>query len=463
MSASDANSPISQATIVIMFTVQGNQEQHNATITQPAQQMTVHWHEDTTGDNFTPPGTEVTYYWKIQDRAGNTHIDQTQKFLVTDTRFKWQNLSEGLLQVHWYNHPADFGQIVLNQASTNLARIGNNLGGRLSQPINLWVYQTDEDFHGSLSPQTHEWVGGVAFPLLNQASIVVDTPDDDTLIRDMPHELTHLVFHQLIRGGILAPTWFDEGLAVYNQIYHEPPMMQRFKQALANHTLLRLSDLAFGFPADADKAYLAYAQSWNLVDYMYRTFGQAKMTTLIKDMNNSRTNFGQDLTEALGVDQAHLENQWNLSLNQPATLTPDQLRSGIRPIQNPLSVRVATDSNAPLLLLVGILLVLLPPIGLGGILVYQRRNREKARLGQQAQYIINRILPSYTTPVNSMMPYTDPARYSPPPSYQQASRPYQPYPQAGNMRPPQNPYGPPDTPTHQWGFCLSCITGERSR
>lgn len=449
MSASDASGSITQATIVITFNRQEDQEQHDATITQPAPKITVHWHEDTTGDNFTPPGTVITYYWKIQDNAGNIHTDQTQKFVVTDTRFGWQRLSEGLLQVHWYNHTADFGRIILSQATASIRRVSRNLGGQLNQPIDLWVYQTNEDFHGSLSPRTHEWVGGVAFPLLNQASIVVDTPDDDTLIRDMPHELTHLVFHQLVRNGILAPTWFDEGLAVYNQIYHEPPMMQRLKDALATHTLLRLSNIAFGFPADADQAYLAYAQSWDLVDYMYKTFGSAKMAALIKDMSSSQTNFGQDLTHALGVDQAHLENQWRLSLNQPATLKPDQFMpaGGL----NPQSVRVATDSNAPLLLMIGILLVLLPPLGFGGILVYQRRNREKVRLGHQAQYIINTALPSYNASVNSTMSYTDPARYySPPPPYQQAPLPYQPYPQGGDMRSAQTPYGSPNTPGHQW-------------
>ncbi len=132
-------------------------------------------------------------------------------------------------------------------------------------------------------------------PLLHEASIVVLDNTDYTLVRDMPHELTHLVFHQLIAQGITAPTWFDEGLAVYNQTFREVELQARWEKALASQSLLRLSQISDHFPANADQAYLAYAQSYYLLDYMYRTFGKPKMVQLIKLMNNPQTTFDQDL------------------------------------------------------------------------------------------------------------------------------------------------------------------------
>jgi hypothetical protein len=36
--------------------------------------------------------------------------------------------------------------------------------------------------------------------------------------RDMPHELTHLIFHQQDHSEV--PLWFDEGIAVHHQHYH---------------------------------------------------------------------------------------------------------------------------------------------------------------------------------------------------------------------------------------------------
>jgi hypothetical protein len=306
------------------------------------------------------------------DSAGNQYTNQSQSFTVTDSRFNWLHMNQGLLQVNWYNRPTNFGQTVMNQASDNIKRIGDDLGGGLNHPINLWVYQSSNDFKGSLPPDEHEWVGGIAFPRANAASIVVENLDDVTLQRDMPHELTHLIFHQLINQGIMAPTWFDEGLAVYHQIYHEPEMTLTLKDALTKHTLLRLNTIASTFPADTNQAYLAYAQSWNLVAYMYHTFGQSKMIALIKAMNQPQNDFGQDLQQALSIDQLHLENQWHLSLNQPAILSPAD-RS---PAAHPQTVTVTlTDPKEPLYLSIGILLVILPALGMSYLFVYQKRSR----------------------------------------------------------------------------------------
>jgi hypothetical protein len=247
----------------------------------------------------------------------------------------------------------------------------------------------------------------------------------------MPHEMTHLVFHQRIEKGISAPTWFDEGLAVYNQQYHEPEMTFRLKEALAAHTLLHLNTLYFQFPANADQAYLAYAQSWNLIDYIYTTFGKAKMATLIQNMNNSQLDFVQDVTQALGEDQAHLENDWHIHLNQPATLTPDQLTPTPAATAKPIHVPSTTDSNEPVYLTVGILLVLLPAAVIIAVVVSRGRSRQRAMIAHQAQQIMNSTLPTYNS-WQDQLSYRHPARYTPP-------QPDQRYPR--NM--PRVPYMPP--------------------
>jgi hypothetical protein len=92
----------------------------------------------------------------------------------------------------------------------------------------------------------------------------------------------------------------------------------------AAQTLLSLDDISGGFPPDSDKAYLAYAQSWNLVAYMYSTFGQARMTALIKALNSPLIDFEGAVQQVLGIDVAHLENQWHINLHQPPTLTGGQ-------------------------------------------------------------------------------------------------------------------------------------------
>jgi hypothetical protein len=378
VSASDSVGPITQASIMIMSNASGTTEQHQFTVNPPAQAIALDWRRDITGNNFLSPGSELTYYWKFQDSAGNVHTDSQQSFLITDTRFSWQQISQGKLQIHWYNRSLDFGQFVLAKATSSVKRISDNLGSGLTHPINLWIYQSNDDFHGSLAPSTYEWVGGIALPSLDEAEVVVENTNSDTLSRDMPHELTHLIFHQLTMHGIFAPTWFDEGLAVYNQAYHEPQMALRLKEALLAHTLLHLRDISYDFPGDTSKAYLAYGQSWNMVDYMYSTFGHQKMAALVRAMNNPQATFDQDLIQALGMDEDHLENQWRQHLNQPALPTSSQPQTISHP-QAPVQARLI-DKNTIFLLLLGILLIFLPTLGISLIFVLQRRSRNKAQL-----------------------------------------------------------------------------------
>ncbi len=388
LSASDTSSPITQAYIYIAL--QGRpyapSVKYQVAISNPAQTITLHYPVDTTGNNFLSPGTPIKYHWALEDKAGNWHIEATQNFTTIDTRFAWQGLSQGLLHVHWYNRSQGFGQLLLNKANASIQHISSVLGNGLQQPINVWVYASNEDFHGALAPGSYEWVGGEAEPWLNEAFISVEDSNDNTLVRDMPHELTHLVFHQLIAQGPSAPTWFDEGMAVYNQLYHEPEMKFRFEQALTNHSLLRLDSLAQNFPAESDKAYLAYAQSWQLLDYMYSTFGQPKMSLLIKHMHDPANNFNHDLTASIGEDQIHLENQWRLHLNQPPVLyttgTMPTSNSAVKTLPS-----IPVDNTAPVLITTGILLIVFPLFGLVGMFVYQRRQR-RAWVMQEAQQIL---------------------------------------------------------------------------
>ena len=442
VSVQDSATPISQATLILSSSKpRFVQEERIVPISTPQQTLTLRWHEDTTtADAFIYPGTTINYKWQFHDNADHWHTQDVQALTIIDNRFNWQHLTQEQVQVNWYGQSSGFGQTVLSQALNNVKRISGNLGGTLLHPVSLWVYQTPEDFRGSLPPGVHEWVGGIAFPSLDEASIVVDSLNTDTLIRDMPHELTHLVFHQLTAQGILAPLWFDEGMAVYNQSYQEPDMLQTFKHALTTHTLLRLNTISYTFPADANTAYLAYAQSWKLISYMYTTFGQAKMGKLITLMNGATGEFNEDLKLALGEDQIHLENQWRVQLNQSSVLTPTDMAQSTPQTSNaPLPRNVGgSDATTPLLLFVGFLLILLPITGLSGFFVLRRRRQRRDLLVQQAQHVMPTAFPPYG--YGHYQPYQ---QYGQP---QQQARPTMPFESYGSGVMPPHVYSNPTQP-----------------
>ncbi len=410
-SVQDSAGTINQANLVLTFNPDGISENHSVSINKQGNVYIASWREDTSHGHFIPPGVRVTYYWEFSDNTTNTLTDAQQQFTTVDTRFNWQHLTEGMLQVNWYNRPLDFGQYVQGKAYTSIQKISATLGGNLNQPINLWIYTTDSDFHGSLAPGSFEWVGGEALPLLHEASIVVMDTSDDTLIRDMPHELTHLVFHELTGQGITPPTWFDEGLAVYNQDFREAQLKSRWEKALASQSLLRLSQISDNFPANADQAYVAYAESFYLLDYMYNTFGKLRMAQLIKLINNPQQTFDQDLTHALGVDEIHLENQWRLSNGQSAVLTTNDATPTPTP-QQVIHVKQAQNVSTNyttfwLLIGLGIFLVFASLISLIVLIIYSLRYN-KALKGQAR--VSNH---AYSQNGNQAYPYpySDPSAY----------------------------------------------------
>ena len=325
MTATDSSSTITSATLYISIQLGGiyggsiGGEQHTVTVT-PAKTASFSYSEDLTGSSFVRPGTPINYYWVVQDSANHTYTDATQNFIVTDSRFAWQHLTHGLLQVNWYSQPQSFGQTILDHATSSLNRISSNLGVTPYSPINLWIYADHADFTGAIGPYAPEWEGGEANPEFSNAFFVIADPTDTAVIRDMPHEMTHLVFAQLEVHALDVPQWFNEGLAVYNQEFHEPAMQQSFQQALDTQSLLRLDTIAGPFPSDPNQAYLAYAESWNLVAYMYHTFGQAKMIAFLKAISSPLIGFDDAMKQTLGIDVAYLENQWRVSLKQPPTL-----------------------------------------------------------------------------------------------------------------------------------------------
>ncbi len=420
----DTAGTINQANIMLTFNPDGESETHAATIHQQGNTFIVSWQEGTNQGHFLPPGVQVDYYWELNDSVGNSLTDTQQQFTTVDNRFTWQHLTQGMLQVNWYNRPLDFGQSILGKASTSIQHISSTLGGGLNQPINLWIYATDLDFHGSLAPGSYEWVGGEAMPELHEASIVVMNYNDETLSRDMPHELTHLVFHELIAQGITPPTWFDEGLAVYNQDFREPQLGARLGKALTTHTLIRLNDISTSFPANADQAYLAYAQSYNLVDYMYRTFGPPKMKQLIKLLNNPQRTFDQDLTQVLGEDQIHLENQWRLSNDQPAVLTASEVTStpAVQPLIHVKQAQAVSTNYTTFLLLIGlgIVLVITSLISITILIICSLRYNKALKNQTYHPIIANAQNGNQAYPYQ----YSDPSAYMRTSMYTQSTSPY---------------------------------------
>jgi hypothetical protein len=374
LQANDSSGSISSAHLLI--DVPPEQVHHDITVpvTQPGPQITLNYTYDATSD-YLPPFTPVTYHWVLGENSQqNTLTGPDQQFDFEDTRFTWSHLSQNDITVYWYGLDNTFGQKLLNTAVSEATSIEQDLQGTLTIPIRVFAYQSSLDLRGGLPPHTPNWAGGVALVRLHEALIVVSDLTGDPLQRDLPHELTHLIFHEIAGlncGG--CPLWFDEGLAVYHQIYHEPDMQALFDQTVRNNRLILFNTLTQGFPEDSTLAELAYAQSWNFITYLYQQFGEPKIARLVNNLPN--TSFDQAFPAIFGADVAHVESQWHINLGLPPTLsaTPAATAETTTGAPNPTPTSTASSDQ---LLAIGVLVVTLLLMGLLGMGYLQWRRRQ---------------------------------------------------------------------------------------
>jgi hypothetical protein len=258
-----------------------------------------------------PPGTELRYWWAIEDAEGDKVETPKASFSFEDESHSWDSLSEGKVDLLWYRGSDSFAQQLMTAAQEALERLSADTGAELESEATIYIYDGSQDLRGALIfPQ--EWTGGVAFTEFSTIAIGISLGDLDWGGGAMAHELAHLVVHQITFSGygVALPTWLDEGLAVYAEGELGPVLESVLVQAVVNDELLSVQILSSPFPADPAKAYLSYAQSYSLVDYLIdKQGGKAKMSELL-DAFRQGSGYVEAIDQVYGLSIEEFDTKW---------------------------------------------------------------------------------------------------------------------------------------------------------
>jgi hypothetical protein len=272
--------------------------------------------------NYTPPGSEIEYWWKIEDADGNELKTEPVSFTYEDERYDWRELPSDRIILYWYRGDDDFGQALLDRGLEALDQLSRDTGVTVEKAVKIFIYGSHSDLLGALDQGAREWTGGRAFT--DQGIVVIGvTPGNlEWGKRATVHELTHVVIHQVTDtplGGL--PTWLDEGLAMYAEGDLEPVYMAELNEAIESNTLISVRSISSSFSADSDLASLSYAESYSLVEFILDQYGEEKMSQLI-DIFAEGAYYDAALQEALGMDTDGLEDAWRAWLGAPPRPTP---------------------------------------------------------------------------------------------------------------------------------------------
>ena len=281
----------------------------------PASQVKTRWVWDMRKSSL-PPGTAITYWWTIKDAAGGELETVPAIAHFDDGRYHWQSLTEGKLTLFWYEGDDSFAKELMDACKEGLARLTRDIGTYPEKPIKIYIYASAEDLQGAMIFPM-EWTGGVAFTEFSIIAIGVSPSRLDWGKRALVHELTHLVVHQATFSPYgRLPIWLDEGLAMYNEGEPNPFFQSWLEKAISENKLISVRSLCSPFSAEPEKAYLSYAESYSLVEYLLDNYGQGKMLDLLTLVKQGNT-YDEALTQVYGFDIDGLDACWQVSLVAP--------------------------------------------------------------------------------------------------------------------------------------------------
>ena len=310
----------------------------------PGQKVEASWTWDMLETGGLPPGTELDYWWFIEDNAGHQIETSQIKIEFADLSHVWQSLESDQLTTLWYKGDLAFAQELLGAADAALERLSGEVGVTLEQPVKVYIYGSSQDLQGALVyPQ--EWTGGVAFP--DYSTIIIGISPDDLAwgTRAISHEMGHMVVHQRVFGAYGdLPTWLDEGLAMDAEGELRSDLKALLYNAIAHDTLFSVRTLASSFPADPDEARLSYAESYSLVQFLIDSYGSDSILALL-DVFKEGSTYDEALLEVYSFDMDGLNTLWRESL-------------GLGPQPSPIPAETVSDITLPYIALIAIVVIL---------------------------------------------------------------------------------------------------------
>jgi len=188
-----------------------------------------------------------------------------------------------------------------------------------SLPITtIYLAPTQRDFRqaqpAGLPPA---WSVGTAYP--HQNLIILLSPratkgPRTDIAKTLQHEYVHLVLETMTKGREI-PRWLNEGFVMIQSKQWRIGFTYPLARAVLTHTLLPMADLHGAFPVAADRARLAYAQSFSFTSFIKESFGPDALGRLLNGIGHG-LDVDTSLRLATGLDLRELERKWKRQLKK---------------------------------------------------------------------------------------------------------------------------------------------------
>jgi hypothetical protein len=257
------------------------------------------------------PFTPFQLEWTVTDAQGRTATSGKLTLNGYDPRFDWQILNSEKRDLTIYTHDRDssFSDLIFEAAERSADFMEEEFDINLTGPITVVIYNSDDevlDYYIYFDEKT----GGIAISDLGLSIQIIEDYDgmEDWINDVMPHEISHLYFHQATSGKP-APTWFNEGVAQVNEFSLDPDYLAQVNADL--HDLQALPDLRrleSNFTSD-QWSHTDYEMAYSITSYIVYIYGKESIHAILSKYA-AGTGREKAFKDVLGVDFPTLYNNW---------------------------------------------------------------------------------------------------------------------------------------------------------
>lgn len=279
------------------------------------------------GGDFYPPGTKISYYFEVRDKANGLVRTEEEDFVYEDNRFHWLSLNDGLITVYYYSeYVEERARIILEASKETMDRMVGVLGIAPTDPLRIVTYNNYRHmvmalpFRSATVSQDLQ-AQGMAF---SDERVLLIHGFDPTVTGTTSHEFTHLLVAEAAGGSYSAvPAWLNEGLAEYGNIDQTDEYDAALRYGIYTR---RIKPLWYQstFSGEPDDIIIAYGQGKSVVNFMVDRWGEEKISEIFVALRETG-DIDAALLRVYGLDQYGMDSAWRLSMGMEALPPPEEL------------------------------------------------------------------------------------------------------------------------------------------
>ena len=312
-------------------------------------------HADYTWDatkRYVTPNTRIGYRWRAT-QGGQVTESPERTLLYDDDRpgLDWHSALIGKATVHWYGGSEATARRLGELSAGGALRAEQLLDHDISGPVDIFVYDSRDDFFGALGPGAREWFGAATFPEIRTIFMWLGAGSSHYLDTTIVHEVTHVVFSDATRNPLHEPAkWLNEGLATWSEQQSADAQRPIVQAEADGGGLFSFDAITYDFPFGSRGSSLSYAMGTTMVDMLIRTYGRPSIARLASAYRAGASD-DEALKAASGVPASQLYADFYREFGadeptrvEPAPIKPSDVR---KPCNGTAATQPAQPGTAP--------------------------------------------------------------------------------------------------------------------